>query len=132
MRRVYFAYPSASRGSKTVERLKRELEYWGFEVIDPFEAVEEEYRRNYNAPSLIAYREVQLIAEADALFAYLPRHSIGVMCEILVALQIKKRVVVYTTSEKIYQHPWLRLYVMYLVKDLDMARFYLGGGKKCR
>lgn len=111
------------------ERLRRVLEKFGFEVVDPWErekvmysATGTEWWRNVPSADFIR-RDLEDIEGCDVFVAYLPRLSAGTCMELFYAKRCSKRTVVICELEN--PSPWIVHHSDILLESVEELEDYL-------
>ena len=111
------------------ERLRRILEGWGFEVVDPWEREKVMYSvtggewwRRVPVADFIR-RDLEDIGGCDVLVAYLPRLSAGTCMELFYAKRCGKRTVVICELEN--PSPWIIHHSDVLLKSIEELEDHL-------
>lgn len=106
------------------KKILQKAKLYNLELVEQFLNTEEKkkFENHSYGPLFIAEKDHQLINLADLLIADYNGHSIGRDCEIVMAKEVfNKRVISIVQDLHMQNHPWIRLYSDYIVKDQDEA-----------
>lgn len=119
----YLAHPA--KFEKEAKHIQKMLELIGVTVINPFQFERkelnvqadwkpEDWWKQPHPPDEAAHiveRDLELIRESDALFAFVPEpEGFGTMMEIFYAAKVLEKPVFIYTSKAYHYHPWLTYY----------------------
>lgn len=128
LKRVFYAMPFTGKSYEEIveirSQLKEKIEAAGLELLEQFIGVEEKdkYESHAYGPLFIAKKDHDLLKSAGIVIADYSGASVGRDCEIVIGKEVfDKRVIAIVPDEHMRNHPWVRLYSDYIVKNQDEA-----------
>lgn len=128
--KVYLSGPIAGLSYEEASAWRNELtdqfQAAGIQTIDPLRRRMFAYTGDKDTtPNEIVTRDLQDVRTSDLVFIWLPRMSIGTICELWESYRLQKPVVLVTSEAAIATHPWVQVAATRVFANKDTAVEYI-------